>query len=63
MPFVTIELLEGRTPETIEKLIINVTDTICKTLGASKESVRIVVKENPKTHWGIGGVTAKKLGK
>lgn len=63
MPFVTIELLEGTAPEIIEKLIKNVTDTICKTLDASKENVRIVVNENSKTHWGIGGVTAKRLGK
>ena len=63
MPFIQIQILEGRPPEKIETLIENVTEVVSNSLDAPKENIRIVVNEVPKTHWGIGGVSAKKLGR
>lgn len=63
MPIVTIQVIEGRSEELIEKLIENVTATVCETLNAPKESIRVLVTEVKKTHWGIGGKSAKQLGR
>ncbi|MDB5838284.1 MAG: 2-hydroxymuconate tautomerase [Herminiimonas sp.] len=63
MPFANIKMLEGRSVEQIEAMIHEVTEAIHRTLGAPVETVRVVVEEVPKTHWGIGGKTAKKLGR
>jgi len=63
LPFVHIEIMEGRPPEKIEALLKNVTEAVSKSLDAPKENVRIIVNEVPKTHWAIGGVSAKTLGR
>lgn len=63
MPFVHIQMMEGRPPEKIDELIKNVTATVSETLDAPKENVRVLITEVPKTHWGIGGVSAKDLGR
>jgi 4-oxalocrotonate tautomerase len=63
MPFAQIQILEGRTTEQIEAMIDEVTQAIHRSLGAPVETVRVVVAEVPKTHWGIGGKSAKKLGR
>jgi 4-oxalocrotonate tautomerase len=60
MPIVNIQVLEGRPPEKIEELIRNVTTTVSETLDSPKENVRVLVSEMPKTHWGIGGATARE---
>lgn len=56
-------MMEGRPPEKIDELIKNVTATVSETLDAPKENVRVLITEVPKTHWGIGGVSAKDLGR
>lgn len=60
MPIVNIQMMEGRPPEKVEEVIKNVTETVSETLGAPKESVRVLVTEVPKSHWGIGGTPASK---
>lgn len=51
MPFVTIQIMEGRPPEKIKELIQNVTNTVSETLDSPKENIRVLVTEVPKTHW------------
>lgn len=63
MPLVQINILEGRPPEKIKALIENVTETVSETLDAPKQSVRVLVTEMPKTHWGIAGVPASEAKK
>jgi 4-oxalocrotonate tautomerase len=63
MPFVQIQMLEGRDDEKKRRLIAAVTNAICETLEAPPESVRIVLTDVPKTHWGVGGNTMKELGR
>ena len=36
---------------------------IVRSLGAPVESVRVILNEMPKQHFGIGGQSAKKLGR
>ena len=57
MPFVEITLAEGRPPEKLRALITAVTDAVCESIAAPKASVRVVIREVPKTHWAAGDVT------
>jgi 4-oxalocrotonate tautomerase len=63
MPVAQINILEGRSDEQKETLIREVTDAISRSLGAPVESVRIIITEMPKQHFGIGGQSAKKMGR
>ncbi|HYW91178.1 MAG TPA: 4-oxalocrotonate tautomerase [Gammaproteobacteria bacterium] len=63
MPIAHISILEGRADEQKERLIREVTAAISHSLDAPRESVRVLIHELPKSHWGIGGETAKKLGR
>lgn len=56
MPLVQIQIMEGRPVEKIKSLITKVTDTVEQELGAPRQSIRVIVTEIPKTHWGIAGV-------
>lgn len=60
MPFLQVNILEGRSSEMKERLIFELTDTVCKVLGAPKESVRIMINEMQSEHWGIAGESVKK---
>lgn len=60
MPLIQVNIMEGRPPEKVKQLIENITDTVSETLGAPKQSVRVLVTEMPKTHWGIAGVPASE---
>jgi len=63
MPIAQIYLLEGRTDEQKEILISKVTEAIAQSLDAPEASVRVVLTEVPKQHFGIGGQSVKKLGR
>lgn len=63
MPVAQINILEGRSDEQKEMLIREVTDAISRSLGAPVESVRIIITEMPKQHFGIGRQSARKLGR
>jgi len=63
MPIAQINIIEGRTDEQKENLIVEVTDAIVRSLGAPIQSVRIIINEMPKQHFGIAGESVKKLGK
>ena len=45
MPIVQIEILEGRTLDQKRAMVKEVTDAICNTLNAKKESVHIIIRE------------------
>lgn len=60
MPIINVQILEGRTKEKIEEVIHNLTNTVSETLDAPKESIRVIVTEIPKSHWGIAGVPVSK---
>ncbi|MEH7226572.1 4-oxalocrotonate tautomerase [Bacillus sp. JJ1566] len=60
MPIISVQMLEGRPKEKVAELIHNVTNTVSETLGADKETIRVIVTEIPKTHWGKAGVPMGK---
>lgn len=55
MPFVQINILEGRTPEQKETLIEKTTDLIQEVLGSPRTAVRVMINEMKPEHWGIAG--------
>lgn len=55
MPIINVQVLEGRPKEKIAEVILNITNTVSETLDAPKESIRVIVTEIPKTHWGVAG--------
>jgi len=61
MPFVRIDVLAGRPPALLERLIETVSETVAQTLDVPIERVRVLVNEVPPHHWGIGGVPASKI--
>lgn len=63
MPLAVIHMLEGRNDDKKAALIAAVTNAISTSLSAPPESVRVIIQEVPSTQWGIGGKTAKELGK
>ena len=63
MPIANIQILEGCPPEAKQALIRSVTAAIVEALKVKPESVRVIVQEIPPEHWGIGGVSAKELGR
>jgi 4-oxalocrotonate tautomerase len=63
MPIITAFILEGRTVEQKRSLIRALTDAAVKTLHVPEESVRVVVSVMDKDEYGIGGKTARELGR
>jgi len=57
MPMIEVTLVEGRTPEQLRALISGLTRVACEALSSPVESVRVVVREVPATHWAAGDVT------
>jgi 4-oxalocrotonate tautomerase len=60
MPIITINLVEGRTDEQKERLIHEVTEACHRALDAPRETVRIIISDMRKQHYGIGGVSKLK---
>ena len=57
MPFIDVTVAVGRTPEQIRALQHELTAAVVRAIGAPVESVRVVVREVPTTHWSAGDVT------
>ena len=55
MPFIDVTLIEGRSPEALKALITRLTDAAEESLGAPRQSIRVVLREVPATHWAVGG--------
>jgi len=56
-------MMQGRTDEQKKAVIEKVTEAIMDAVSAPRENVRVIIQEIPKTQWGIGGKTAKDLGR
>lgn len=63
MPFAQIYLIEGRSDEQKKVLIEKVSAAMSEAVGAPLENVRVWIQDVPKAQWGIGGKTAKELGR
>lgn len=55
MPTINVQLFEGRTPEEKRAFVQAVTDATVRTLGATPESVDILLHEIKREHWATAG--------
>ncbi|RDW20120.1 4-oxalocrotonate tautomerase [Oceanobacillus arenosus] len=60
MPFIQVNIIEGRSPEKKERLIRELTDLTSEVLEAPVENVRVMINELKPEHWGIAGESVKK---
>lgn len=63
MPFAQIQIMEGRSEDQKRAVIEKVTAALVEAVGAPIETVRVIITEIPKAHWGIAGKSAKDLGR
>ena len=63
MPFAQVFLIEGRSEEQKKLLIEKVSAAMAEAVGAPLENTHVWIQEVPKAQWGIGGKTAKDLGR
>lgn len=63
MPLIQVNILEGRTSEQKEELIIKMTDLVSEVLNSPTSAVRVMINEMKPEHWGIAGesVRSKRL--
>ena len=59
MPVVIVEMWEGRTIEQKKQLAEGITSSLVK-IGVPQEAVQIIIKDNPKHNWAIGGKLASE---
>ena len=59
MPVVTVEMWEGRTVEQKKKLVEGITSVMVD-VGVPREAINIIIKDNPKYNWAIGGKLASE---
>ncbi len=57
MPLIEATVGEGRSPERLRALIHELHAATVRALDVRPESVRIVIREVPLTHWATGDVT------
>jgi 4-oxalocrotonate tautomerase family enzyme len=56
-------LIAGRTDAQKKALIAQLSETIAAVLDAPLQSTRVMIKDIPNTDFGIGGQTARALGR
>jgi len=59
MPVVTVEMWEGRTIEQKKQLVEGITSSFVQ-IGTPAEAVQVIIKDNPKHNWAIGGKLASE---
>jgi len=60
MPFITIDLFEGRSLEAKQAIVDEVTETILKHTNAPKEAIHVIVKDLKEGEYYHAGKMKKK---
>jgi len=60
MPIIEITMVEGRSDEKKETLILALTDATEEAIGAPRETIRVVIREVPPAHFAVAGVPKSK---
>ena len=56
MPFITVQLIEGRSVEQKHALIKEISEAAIRVLNGDPDEVGIVINEVTADDWGVGGV-------
>ena len=57
MPIIDVTLAEGRRPDQLRAFVTALTEAAVSTIDAPRDSVRVVLREVPVTHFAAGDVT------
>lgn len=57
MPLVEVTLTQGRSESQLRSLITRLTQAVQDSVDAPKDSVRVIVREVPASHFAAGDVT------
>jgi 4-oxalocrotonate tautomerase len=57
MPLIEVTMVAGRSAEQLRALITGLTRAAAEAVDAPVESVRVVIRDVPATHWAAGDVT------
>ncbi len=63
MPVIHVYLMEGRSEAQKAALIAAITDAAVATVDTRADAVRVIITDTPKANYGIGGKSAKALGR
>ena len=63
LTIIQVFMMEGRTEEQRARLIAALTDATVQSFGVTGQSVRVLLHDFPKMNVGIGGHSAKALGR
>jgi len=55
MPFVSVQMLEGRSDDQKKRLAKAITDALIEIANAKLESCEVVIEEHPRRHWMTAG--------
>lgn len=55
MPIIEVTMVEGRSPEKKEALIRALTDAAEQSIGAPRQSIRVLIREIPDAHFAVAG--------
>lgn len=55
MPFVHVELVEGRSKEQLDGMMKDITEAVHKNTGAPKEHIHVIVNEMKKGAYAVDG--------
>ncbi|MEI5993291.1 2-hydroxymuconate tautomerase [Candidatus Enterococcus mansonii] len=55
MPFIHVELIEGRSEEQLTNMVKEITEVVSKNTGAPKEKIHVFVNEMKKDRYAQGG--------
>ncbi|PZL74694.1 4-oxalocrotonate tautomerase [Enterococcus plantarum] len=55
MPFIHIELVEGRSEEQMTNMVKEITEVVSKNTGAPQENIHVIVNEMKKDRYAQGG--------
>ncbi|MEC2290089.1 2-hydroxymuconate tautomerase [Bacillus licheniformis] len=55
MPYVTVQMLEGRTDEQKRNLVKKVTEAVSETTGVPAEKIAVIIEEMKKENYGVAG--------
>ncbi len=58
MPIIQVNMMVGRTVQQKRDMVAAVTEAVVSSLGAPRESVRILINELQSEHFAVAGVTA-----
>ncbi|EOT42570.1 MULTISPECIES: 2-hydroxymuconate tautomerase [Enterococcus] len=55
MPFIHVELVEGRSTEQLTAMMKDITDAVHKNTGAPKEHIHVIINEMKKGTYAVNG--------